>query len=158
MDSKDIQKKAHEIVGAWMEKLNSGKSFADLMQVYGDIRVALSRNAPDNEILIDTYTELMAKEQKLFSPETAFQAGRETVQSKREYAPLEYIRYVMLESKNISFLNDRDALYHTLCGLTRDIDLMDEYNELFRYCHGEINWKIEHFYHLGYYGKLPEAG
>lgn len=156
MDIADIQMKTHEIVGAWMNKLNTGESFSDLMQVYGDIRVELSHIASNEEYLIDTYIELIEKEKELFSPEAAYLAGQKASQAERKYYPLEYIGSVILEHDNQSLLGERDSMYNALCDLLGEPHLMDEFNELFRYCHGEINRIIEQFYHWGYYGNIPD--
>ena len=158
MEIKTIQAKAREIVITETKQIRTLKIPDDLTGLYGDIRVELSRKAPDDENLIDLYTELMAREQELCSPETAYQTGREAANSGREYALMEYLTRVYLEPDNQSFLAERDSLFYKLSDLLGETrGLMSEYNDLYRHCQGIINNYIAQFYHWGYYGEWPDT-
>lgn len=154
MNTTEIQARVYEIIGIEFLRLTSECAFDDLMGLYGDIRMVLSEKASNN--LIDTYTEFMAKEQGLYSPEAAYEAGKEAAQMGRKYKPLEYISVVLLEPGNKSLLEERDALFDKLYALLGEAHgLIDDYNEAYRLCHGAIGRKIDRFYHLGYYGHMP---
>lgn len=157
MDTNSIQAKAQEIILLEEQRLKADKVFDDLTGLYGDIRVELSKKAPDKENLIDMYAELMAMEQLICSPEAAYQMGREAALSKQEYKPMAYISEVFLAHDNVSFLKERDDLFQEICGLLDDThSLMDDYNEAYRLCNGAINRKIHLFYDWGFYGKTPD--
>jgi hypothetical protein len=151
MINESVQTGVREIIEAETARLEALKAFDDLTGLYGDIRVALSRRAPDCECLIDAYAELMAREQKLCCPETAYNAGREAAASGRESNLMEYVSRVFCEPGNLQFLSERDNLFYRLYGLLGEAyGLIDEYNEQYRTCHGFITRNIDQFYNMGY--------
>lgn len=158
MDNKTIRTKANELTVPEIMKLINDKVLADLTELYGDIRVELYKTASDNESMIDAYSESLANEQKILSPELVYQAGCEAVQTGQEYAPADYFKKVYSSYDVQALLTERDNMFHTLCNLLGDTrGLVREYTELYRQFYGILNSKIDMFYHWGYYGEMPDT-
>lgn len=131
----------------------------DFYGLFGDIIAELSRRSPGRETMIYDYAELMAKEQDMYIPEQAYEAGVSARGSEHDSAFMNYARCLLLHPENQKVLKERDAMYYELRGLLGETGgLLDEFNELYRTCHGIVSRKIDVFFDMGFYGdaKLTE--
>lgn len=139
-------------------RLDMDRVREDLMGLYSDIVIELSKRAPGQEVKIYEYEELMAREQQIYIPEQAYEAG--VAARGREYNPafMEYSRNIILDPNNQAFLSKRDALYRELRGILGEVGgILDEFNELYRDCHGIIGQKINVFFDMGFYNAVDPA-
>lgn len=149
----DINKAAREIIVSETLRLDKDRLREDLYGLYGEIVTELATRAPGQETLIYDYTELMLKEQHLYIPEHAYQAGAAARGAERDSALMDYLRQLHLNPDNQRFLNERDAMYRELCGFLGETSgLLNEFNELYRRCYGIIGQKIEVFFDMGHTG------
>lgn len=152
-----VQEKAQEIIMRETMKSIADTTLADLIGLYGDIRVELSAKSPDNQNLIDDYTELLKKEQKVCSPENAYQAGREAAQSGQKCNAMEYLKTVYTTPEYFSFYNELEKVFRSICDILGETHgLVSEYTEVYRQFYGTINRIIHVFYEWGYHGTMPD--
>ena len=140
-------------------RLDMDRVREDFYGLYGDIAAELTRRAPGREAMIYDYAELMAKEQGMYIPEQAYAAGVDARGTDHNRAFMDYAKRLMLDPENQSFLKERDAIFNELRGLLGEAGgLLDEFNELYRTCHGIVGRKIDVFFDMGFHGteKLSE--
>jgi len=149
----DIQKIASEIIAEETLRLDMNRIREDLMGLYGDIVAELTRGGAGKETMIYDYAELMAREQALYIPEQAYEAGVSARDTEHDAAFMDYIRSIHLDPETKAVLRERDNMYYELSSLLGDAGgLLDEWVELYRDCHGIIGQKIDRFFNMGYYG------
>lgn len=140
-------------------RLDHDRVREDFYGLYGDIVAELAHRAPGRETLIYDYDELMEREQSLYIPEQAYEAGVSSRGADRNRAFMDYARRLLLDTENQRFLNERDTMFYELRGLLGEAGgLLDEFNDLFRRCRGIIGRKIDVFFDMGFFdtGKLNE--
>lgn len=146
-----INKQATRLVMEETLKLDSDRVREDFMGLYSDIAKALYSQDSDYACLLYEYTELMAREQSLFSPESAYEAGLHVQKAEFEPMFMQYISGIYLDPQNCMLLQKRDNLFHKLCGILGDASgLMSEFNDLYRECNGIISRNIYRFFRLGF--------
>lgn len=128
----------------------------DYYGLINDIVSELTTKASGKEQLIYVYENLMTKEQEIYSPFNAYEAGaymgyNNTDPDARHKAFFNYLGALYSNEENASLLNQRDLLYIELCGYLDDTrGLMSDFNDLFRKCHSVISNSMSKFFDMGY--------
>lgn len=148
----ELNKAAREMVIHETLRLDMDRVREDLMGLYGDIVAEMIRRAPGHEAMIYAYTELMAKEQGIYIPVQAYEAGASARGTDHDRAFMDYARRLNLDPENQRFLKERDAMFYEMHSLLGEVGgLLDEFNELYRTCYGIVSKKIDVFFDMGFF-------
>lgn len=158
MNKCDIQKTVAEITIRETLRLDMDRTREDLMGLYSDIVNELSQRAPGREAELYAYEALMAREQTIYVPEQAYEAGVAARGMESKAAFMKHMSDLILNPDNQAFLRKRDALYRELMDILGEVGgLLDEFNELYRACNGIISQKLDVFFDMGYHDAVVSA-
>jgi len=144
------------LLSAWLD-LDKNHIREDYFGLYADIVAELEFKASGKERLIYDYAGIMEKEQEIYSPFKAYEAGvsmghnNASDPESQIRAFISYMNMLHSEEDTKCLLNRRDNLFHELCGYLDDTSgLISDFTDLFRKCHCIISDNLSVFFDMGY--------
>lgn len=153
----EVLTKSRDLERETLAVLDNERQREDLMALYNDIRTQIKTNSPDMENIIYEYADLLQDEIMMYCPYRAYEAGAilgasvKPNDDNQDCSFKQFIRRIELDPENKkthSKVQNQYNIVHSLLGDTSD--LINDFTDLYRRCHGIIPNNIKVFFDMGY--------